>query len=160
MSRWQGRPQPATVPGAQSRPPVIPPVVLPLLPGRCQATPARGQPVPPKGTLLPALLHVGPDEFLGVLLEHLVDLVQDRVDVVSQLVLPLAGLISLLDIRVHILLGSPLCLALNAGVLRRHALPPCSAVRPQSQRYPGQPVWRPTLTALHWVSRADNSWPE
>src|SRR5689334_22818830 len=39
--------------------------------------------------LLAALLHVGPDEVLGVLLEHVVDLVQDRVHVLAELFAPL-----------------------------------------------------------------------
>ena len=40
---------------------------------------------------LPTLLHEAADELLGVLLEHLVDLVEDRVDVVVELLLALAA---------------------------------------------------------------------
>src|SRR5215469_16637827 len=110
--------------------------------------------------LLAALLHIGPDEFLGVFLQHLVDLVQDRVDIVSQLVLPLTYLISFLDVGVLLLLGPPGCLPLSAGVLCRHAI--TSVLRGATRdlnailacRCPIQP-WR---TAS--VSRRDNSWPE
>ena len=45
-------------------------------------------------SLLTALLDVAADEFLGVLLEHLVDLVQNGVDVVRELVLPLLDLLA------------------------------------------------------------------
>src|ERR1700722_9145146 len=42
--------------------------------------------------LLSALLHVRPDELLGVLLEHLVDLVEDGVHVIGELFVPLGNL--------------------------------------------------------------------
>src|SRR5882757_11540931 len=42
--------------------------------------------------LLAALLHVRPDELLRVLLEHVVDLVEHRVDVLGQLLLPRLGI--------------------------------------------------------------------
>src|SRR6266851_10218782 len=66
---------------------------------------------------LAALLHVGPDELLGVLLENLVDLVQDRVHVVSELVLPLPDLLAGLCLAFLLLLGAPGYLPLAAGVL-------------------------------------------
>src|SRR6266568_129215 len=53
---------------------------------------------------LAALLHVGPHELLGVLLENLVDLVQDRVHVISELVLPLPDLLAGLGIAFLLLL--------------------------------------------------------
>jgi hypothetical protein len=67
-------------------------------------------------------LHIRADELFGVLLENLVDLVQDRVDVVGQLVLPLLDLIGLPDIGVLLVLGPPRGLPLTAGVFRRHYL--------------------------------------
>src|ERR1700722_2554135 len=78
----------------------------------------------PVRALLAALLHVGPDELLGVLLEHLVDLVQDRVHVVGQ------GLMTFLDVLGALrggllgLLAAPGRLPLPACVLCRHCLPP------------------------------------
>src|ERR1700684_1116634 len=68
-------------------------------------------------TSLAALLHVRPDELLGVLLEHLVDLVQDRVDVVGQLVLALLDVLGSLRRSVLLLLAAPGRLTLAAGVL-------------------------------------------
>src|SRR6202050_525068 len=72
-------------------------------------------------TSFAALLHVRPDELLGVLLEHLVDLVQDRVDVVGELVLALLDVLGSLRRGVLFLLAAPLNLTLAAGVLCRHA---------------------------------------
>src|SRR5690606_36813090 len=74
--------------------------------------------------LLAALLDVAAHELLGVLLEHLVDLVQNGVDIVREL------LLALLDVRRRGRLGlldlglTPPCLLLAAGVLSSHALPP------------------------------------
>jgi hypothetical protein len=70
---------------------------------------------------LAALLHIGPDELLGVLLEHLVDLVQNRVDVVSELVLALLDVLGPLRRAVLLLLAAAGSrLTLSAGVLCRH----------------------------------------
>ena len=48
-----------------------------------------GRDVDRAARLLAALLDVGADEVLGVLLEHVVDLVEDRVDVLAELLPPL-----------------------------------------------------------------------
>src|ERR1700683_594209 len=89
-------------------------------------------------TSFAALLHVRPDELLGVLLEHLVDLVQDRIDVVGELVLPL--------------LGAPRSLTLSAGVLCcRHAetsvirgsRPAVSTLSSPTRGLPNHAIW-------HW----------
>src|SRR5580658_7817633 len=73
--------------------------------------------IPP---LLPALLHVGPDELLGVLLEHLVDLVENRVHVVGELLLPLPDLLGGAGLHLVGLFGAPSGLPLTACVLRCH----------------------------------------
>src|SRR6476620_986298 len=65
--------------------------------------------------LLAALLHVRPDELLGVLLEHLVDLVQDGVHVVGELLLPLPDFLGAAGLG---LFGAPRSLPLTACVLR------------------------------------------
>src|ERR1035438_1048483 len=97
---------PAFMYAAENRPPKKsePTRILPIMRIRCLSRPycrdsqhqARGparccQPTanPPGPGLLAALLNVGPDELLGVLLEYLVDLVEDRVHVISELVLAL-----------------------------------------------------------------------
>src|SRR5215475_6214685 len=64
------------------RPPRTAAVPLFSVAFRCSRAPCAGRLGQEK---LPALLDVAPDELLGVLLEHLVDLVQDRVHVVGQL---------------------------------------------------------------------------
>src|SRR5215470_9628645 len=69
---------------------------------------------------LAALLDVRTDEFLGVLLEHLIDLVEDRVHVVGQLLVPLLGLIGRRGLVFFGLLGAPGRLPLASGVLRCH----------------------------------------
>src|ERR1700750_1511562 len=71
--------------------------------------------------LLAALLHVGPDELLGVLLEHLVDLVEDGVHVVGQLLLALLDVTRRLRLGPLGFLGAPGSLPLATGVLCRHA---------------------------------------
>src|ERR1700727_1610977 len=70
-------------------------------------------------SLLSALLHVGPNKFLGVLLEHLVDLVENRVDVVSELFLPLPDFLGRARLGFLGLFGSPRGLLLTTCVLRR-----------------------------------------
>src|SRR3954452_12206925 len=66
--------------------------------------------------LLATLLDVGPDEVLGVLLEHVVDLVEDRVDVLAELLTTLlAG-----RRRVRPVLVVPAPAALALGLLLRH----------------------------------------
>src|SRR5580704_11726613 len=62
---------------------------------------------------LPALLHVGPDELLGVLFEHLVDLVQDRVHVVGQGLLPFLDILGGLRLGLLGLLAAPRGLPLS-----------------------------------------------
>src|SRR6266568_1318253 len=95
---------------------------------------------------LAALLDVRPDELLGVLLKHLVDLVEDRIHVVSELVLSLPDLLGILWRAVRLLLGAPGRLPLASGVLCRHL--ETSVLRgqcPQPQRYLRQRAARPTL---------------
>src|SRR5579871_4337345 len=70
--------------------------------------------------LLAALLDVRAHELLGVLLEHLVDLVEDRVDVVGELLVPLLDLLGGRGLVLLGLLGTPRRLPLAPGVLRRH----------------------------------------
>src|SRR5690606_3329161 len=64
--------------------------------------------------LLATLLHVRADEVLGVLLEHVVDLVEDRVDVLAEL-LPalLTGRRAAVDIVVAVTAALPLRLLLG-----------------------------------------------
>src|ERR1035441_8528503 len=57
--------------------------------------------------LLAALLHVRPDELLGVFLEHLVDLVEDRVHVVRELFVPLLALLGGPGLGLLGLFGAP-----------------------------------------------------
>src|SRR4051794_2948790 len=76
--------------------------------------------------LLASLLHVLPHKFLTVLLEHLVDLVQERVDVLGHLLVALGDLrvdrgLDLVGLLARA--GGPL---LPAGVSRRHG---CLQVR-------------------------------
>src|SRR5207245_989878 len=100
---------------------------------------------------LPALLHVGPDQLLGVLLEHLVDLVENRVHVVRQPLVAFPDFLGGLRLGLLCLFGTPGCLALSAGVLSRHSgtsvfggagcwvTPPGRWARPRPcclQRYP------------------------
>src|SRR6266568_1553970 len=80
--------------------------------------------------LLAALLHVGADELLGVLLEHLVDLVEDRIHVVGELLVPLPDFLCAARLGLFGLLGAPRGLPLTACVLRCHV-----ATSVQSQRY-------------------------
>src|ERR1700685_2878336 len=70
-------------------------------------------------TSFAALLHVRPDELLGVLLEHLVDLVQDRIDVVGELVLPLLDVFGRRRLVLFGLVGAPRRLPLATRVLVR-----------------------------------------
>src|SRR3984957_10595509 len=83
----------------------------------------------PPGGLLAALLDVRADELLGVLLEHLVDLVEYRVHVVGELLVPLLDLLGGRGLVFLGLLGTPRRLPLATGVLRCH-LP---FLRPQGQ---------------------------
>src|SRR5580704_4363667 len=70
--------------------------------------------------LLAALLHVRPNELLGVLLEHLVDLVEDGVDVVGELFVPLLDFLGTASLGLFGLFGAPRGLPLTACVLRCH----------------------------------------
>src|SRR5690348_18500125 len=65
-------------------------------------------------------MHVRPDELLGVLLEYLVDLVEDRVHVVGELLLPLPDLLGTPGLGLLGLFGAPGGLPLTACVLRCH----------------------------------------
>src|SRR5712692_9248768 len=77
---------------------------------------------PAESGRLAALLHVRPDELLGVLLEHLVDLVEYRVDVIGQLLTALLALLGALLERLLLLLllATPCGMPLASGVLGRH----------------------------------------
>src|SRR5262245_49066330 len=88
---------------------------------------------------LTALLHVGTHEFLGVLLQDLVDLVEDRIDVVGQLLVPLLDLLDRTGLGLLGLLGAAVCLPLPTGVLRCHRLPPSGGDSPPTT----QPVSSP-----------------
>src|SRR3954452_2374984 len=66
--------------------------------------------------LLATLLDVGPDEVLRVLLEHVVDLVEDRVDVLAELLTTL--LAGRRRVRPVLVVAAPAALAL--GLLLRH----------------------------------------
>src|SRR5207244_13408798 len=70
--------------------------------------------------LLAALLHVRPNELLGVLLEHLVDLVEDGVHVVGELFVPLLDFLCTASLGLFGLFGAPRGLPLTACVLRCH----------------------------------------
>src|SRR6202042_295702 len=97
-----------------------PPRVQRVSPGR-----TRGERHPgPAASRVPsvaALFHVGPYDILGVLLEHLVDLVENRVHVVGELLLPLLDVARCLRLRLLGLLAALRGLSLTASVLRRHA---------------------------------------
>src|SRR5215467_956980 len=93
---------------------------------------------------LTALLDIGPDELLGVLLQHLVDLVEDRVNVVGQLLLALLDFpAGLLGVFLG-LLATPGGLPLAAGVLGSHTEPPRRGAS-APQRYPRLPTACPIL---------------
>src|SRR5437016_5802502 len=77
--------------------------------------------------LLTSLLHLGPDELLGRLVEDLVDCVQDRVDVVGELLPALPALFGTRLRRFLGVLAAAPGVPLTARVLRRHRDPPCSA---------------------------------
>src|SRR6516162_3333943 len=98
---------------------------------------------------LAALLDIGADELLGVLLEDLVDLVEDRVHVVGQLLVALPYLVDRGSLVLLGLLGTPRRLPLASGVLVRcHLLVPPSVpgVTPrQLQRYRRPRQARPIL---------------
>src|SRR3984957_16951941 len=70
--------------------------------------------------LLAALLDVGADELLGVLLEHFVDLIEDRVHVVGELLVPLLDLFGRRRLVLFGLVGAPRRLPLAPLVIRRH----------------------------------------
>src|SRR5215831_13624320 len=106
---------------------------------------------------LAALLDVRTDEFLGVLLEHLIDLVEDRVHVVGQLLVPLLGLIGRCGLVFFGLLGAPRRLPLASGVLRCHLryLRPSRGAPPrQLQRYrrprESRPILRRAIDPNFW----------
>ena len=69
--------------------------------------PTANRRVPDPVWLLAALLHVGTDELLGVLLEHLVDLVEDRIHVVGELFVPLPDFLGTARLGLFGLLGAP-----------------------------------------------------
>src|ERR1700691_4067664 len=82
--------------------------------------------------LLAALLDVRADELLGVLLEHFVDLVEDRVHVVGELLVPLLDLFGGRRLVLFGLVGAPRRLPLATRVLVRcHlCLRPCCRSNP------------------------------
>src|SRR5258708_40148021 len=87
--------------------------------GRCP--PCRGTVVPPgDNRLLAALLDIGAHELLSVLLEHLVDLIEDRVHVVGELLVALLDLFGRGGLVFLGLLGAPRRLPLAPGILRCH----------------------------------------
>jgi hypothetical protein len=76
----------------------------------------RGPDTDREARVLAALLNVGADEVFGVLLEHVVDLVEDRVDVLAELLPPLlAGRLGTRAVFVV-----PTTAALTLGLLLRH----------------------------------------
>src|SRR5215469_1897880 len=99
--------------------------------------------------LLAALLDVRPDELLGVLFEHLVDLVQDRVHVIGQLLVPLLGFLGGGGLLVLRLLGPARRLPLAATVLARRHLRYLRSLRgtapSTAQRYRRHRQSRPIL---------------
>ena len=114
------------------------PPQLTLLPRRSKTAPGRRQRVRPARTgraaktLLAALLDVGPDELLGVLLENLVDLIEDRIDVVGELFLPVPDFLCGARLGLFGLLGTPRGLPLTASVGCHFATSVCpnAIVRP------------------------------
>src|ERR1700749_2436080 len=72
------------------------------------------------GRILAALLDVRADELLGVLLQHLVDLVEDGVHVVGELLVPLLDFLGTASLGLFGLFGAPRGLPLTACVLRCH----------------------------------------
>src|SRR3954471_4177796 len=100
--------------------------------------------------LLASLLHVLPHEFLTVLLEHLVDLVQERVDVLGHLLVALGDLrvdrgLDLVGLLARA--GGPL---LPAGVSRRHG---CLQFRARG----GSPRAAPKATRRHRQNGSSDS---
>src|SRR5260370_6979467 len=96
----------------------------------------------PSPRLLAALLNVRPDELLGVLLEYLVDLVEDRVHVIGEL------LLTLLDVLVRLwrgllgLLAALGHLPLPPGALFHHPEPSSLQAHPPRSHplLPRQPL--------------------
>src|SRR5438270_287535 len=73
------------------------------------------------GPLLPALLDEAPDEVLGVGFEHVVDLVEQGVDVLGQLLVALGDVTGGLDLD---LVDFAFALLWTALVMRRHRATP------------------------------------
>src|SRR3954451_22660603 len=78
---------------------------------------------------LPTLLHESADELLGVLLEDLVDLVQDRVDVLVEPLFPLLDVLRRLDLLDLFLGRRTLRLLVLLTAVLRHGTPPRTAGR-------------------------------
>src|SRR5690349_16227363 len=121
--------------------------------------------------LLAALLHVRPNELLGVLLEHLVDLVEDGVHVVGELFVPLLDFLGTASLGLFGLFGAPRGLPLTACVLRCHvttSVSPNAIVTrgsPAQSRQPeivtpagGHPP-RPPRDRRGWSGAGGHSWP-
>src|SRR6516225_4754571 len=108
--------------------------------------------------LLAALLDVGADELLGVLLEDLIDLVENRVHIVGQLLVALPYLIGRGRLVLLGLLGAPRCLPLASGVLVRcHLLVPPSVpgVTPRQTPTLSPPAPSPSNPRTgHWYQLA------
>src|SRR5882757_1094642 len=111
---------------------------------------------------LPTLLHEAADELLRVLLQHLVDLVKNRVDVLVEPFLALGDVFLRLDLLDLFLAGRPLRLLVLLPAVFRHGTPPRTAVesRPTDslmRPYPAAPpvmVRTRSLAVSHWSSKA------
>src|SRR5262245_65106879 len=97
------------------------------------------------GRSLATLLNEATHELLGILLEHLVDLVQNRVDVVIEALLALGDLVGRLGLGrlfpLALLARSLLLLSAVSG----HAAPPSRVRSRQSRPYKGDATLRPSL---------------
>src|SRR5260370_21975946 len=115
----------------------------------------------PGPRLLAALLNVRPDELLGVLLEYLVDLVEDRVHVIGEL------LLTLLDVLVRLwrgllgLLAALGSLPLTTGVLCRHSETSVLQGHPRSfnRILACQLLVQPWIGTSHLIRDLDQPWP-
>jgi hypothetical protein len=95
--------------------------------------------------LLPAFLDKGPHEVFGVLLEHLVDLVEDRVDVLVDLVLALLGRLIRLDFGDVLVFGGlprPVWTAVVCLLGPYKRMPTSGRYPMDTDRYPWPP-WPP-----------------
>src|SRR6185312_560089 len=119
--------------------------LLPREPHLCRCSRRSDQLSANRAGSLPALLDVGADELLGVLLKDLIDFVEDRLHIIAELLLALLHLRGRLGGRVLGLFAAPGGLPLAASVLRCHTIlrGPGRPRRPQP--YPRHPAPWPTL---------------